>query len=198
MAQTWNHNTVYHRALIRRLPPSGTRALDVGSGDGRFARHLAEVVREVVAIDVDPREVERARTASGAQNVDWRCSDLLAFDAPDGIFDVVTALAVIHHLPFDQAVAHMQRLLAPGGRLLVLGVWPAKATLTDAAFSAVAVVANATLQLLRGRTQMSSPAQKPSMSFNEVRRKSQTALPGSKVRRRLYWRYILEWTKPTG
>jgi hypothetical protein len=70
--------------------------------------------------------------------------------------------------------------------------------MTDAAFSAVAVVANATLQLLRGRTQMSSPAQKPSMSFNEVRRKSQTALPGSKVRRRLYWRYILEWTKPTG
>jgi 2-polyprenyl-3-methyl-5-hydroxy-6-metoxy-1,4-benzoquinol methylase len=192
----WNHNTIYHQALIRRLPTNPRRALDVGCGDGRFARLLAQSVHEVVAIDVDRREVDRARAAEGGpDNVQWQCADLLTY-AVDGSYDVVTALAVVHHLPLEQALAQMERLLRPGGRLLVLGVWPARATMLDTATSAVAVVVNALLQLRYGRTRMASPAQQPSMSLSEARARSQRQLPGATVRRRLLWRFILEWTKP--
>ena len=41
-----------------------------------------------------------------------------------GRFDLVTALAVVHHMPFEDALDRMRRLLAPRGRLLVLGIWP--------------------------------------------------------------------------
>ena len=37
----------------------------------------------------------------------------------------------------------------------------------------------------------------PSESLGEVRRTAAELLPGSRVRRRLYYRYSLNWTKPT-
>lgn len=195
MRRKWNHNTHYHRVLIQRVPEGASRALDVGCGDGQFARLLASRVPEVVAIDVDSYQVERARSAAGGERVRWQCADLLTLDQV-GSFDVITALAVVHHMPFDQAVDHMRRLLADRGRLLLLGVWPARATVTDVIVSGIAVVANSVLQVLFGKTQMESPTRAPAMSLREVRRRAQELLPGVRVRRRLLWRYTLEWTKP--
>jgi ubiquinone/menaquinone biosynthesis C-methylase UbiE len=146
MRRSWNHNTYYHRALLRRLPRRATRALDVGCGDGQFARLLACHVADVVAIDVGAEQVDRARRAAGAQHVQWECDDLLQMEAAAGSFD--------------------------------------------------AVVANFVLQRLFGKTRMGSPAKDPDMSLREVRRRAAELLPGVKVRRRLFWRYILEWDKP--
>ena len=39
-------------------------------------------------------------------------------------FDAVTCLAVVHHLPLEDAIAKMVRLLRPGGRLVLLGCGP--------------------------------------------------------------------------
>lgn len=195
MRRKWNHNTHYHRVLIQRVPEGASRALDVGCGDGQFARLLASRVPEVVAIDLDSHQVARARSAAGSERVRWQCADLLTLDQV-GSFDVITALAVVHHMPFDQAVDHMRRLLADRGRLLLLGVWPARATVTDVIVSGIAVVANSVLQVLFGKTQMESPTRAPAMSLREVRQRAQELLPGVRVRRRLLWRYTLEWTKP--
>jgi 2-polyprenyl-3-methyl-5-hydroxy-6-metoxy-1,4-benzoquinol methylase len=195
MRRKWNHNTHYHRVLIQRVPEGASRALDVGCGDGQFARLLASRVHVVVPLDLDSQQVARARRAAGSERVRWQCADLLTLDQV-GSFDVITALAVVHHMPFDQAVDHMRRLLADRGRLLLLGVWPARATVTDVIVSGIAVVANSVLQVLFGKTQMESPTRAPAMSLREVRRRAQELLPGVRVRRRLLWRYTLEWTKP--
>lgn len=193
----WNHNTHYHRELLRHLPPDLSRVLDVGCGDGAFARLLASRATEVVAIDIDPGEVRRARDSSaGVNNIKWETADLLTFEAPDAGFDAVTAIAVLHHLPFEDALTKMVRLLAPGGQLLVLGLWPATTTVAGAAVSAVASVVTQTLQLARGRTSMNSPARHPEMPLHEVRRRAAAVLPDVTVHRRLLWRYVLEWTKP--
>lgn len=196
MSRSWNHNTYYHRALLRRLPRPATRALDVGCGDGQFARLLASRVAHVVAIDVNAEQIDRARGPAGAQHVHWECADLLTMQADAGSFDVVTALAVVHHMPFEQAIERMRSLLVDRGRLLVLGVWPPTATATDAVVSVVAVAANFVLQRLFGKTRMGAPARDPDMSLREVRRRAAELLPGVKVRRRLLWRYILEWDRP--
>jgi 2-polyprenyl-3-methyl-5-hydroxy-6-metoxy-1,4-benzoquinol methylase len=193
----WSHNTHYHGELIRRLPPQVGRALDVGCGDGSFARLLALRAREVVAIDADPRGVERARLHAGRPaNVHWECADFLTYDAEEGSFDLVSALAVLHHLPFDEAIAKMRRLLKPGGRLLVLGVWPSTATAIDVLISGAAVIVNLGMQATLGATRMDSPAREPDMPLREVRRRVRAVLPDAVVRRRLLWRYVLEWSKP--
>ena len=58
-----------------------------------------------------------------------------------GLFDLVTMVAVLHHLEVEQALHEVHRLLAPGGRLLVVGLaqphsvvdhlWDSASTLTN-------------------------------------------------------------------
>jgi 2-polyprenyl-3-methyl-5-hydroxy-6-metoxy-1,4-benzoquinol methylase len=50
----WDHNAHYHGELLRRLPASIDRALDVGCGAGEFARLLAARARNVDAVDASP------------------------------------------------------------------------------------------------------------------------------------------------
>lgn len=119
-----NHNTHYHRILLRFLPARGEAALDVGSGDGAFAALLSRRYAEVVAIDAGPVQVAAVRARCGAlPHVAVRQADLLDSGLPDGYFDAVTALAVLHHMPFADAAGEVKRLLKPRGRLVVLGVW---------------------------------------------------------------------------
>lgn len=57
----WNHNTHYHPEVLRELPATLDRALDIGCGDGLFAARLAGRAREALTIDPDPSQVEEAR-----------------------------------------------------------------------------------------------------------------------------------------
>jgi SAM-dependent methyltransferase len=199
----WNHNIHYHDELLRLLPANPGRVLDVGSGDGLFARRLAGYVGRVglvIALDIDPDQVRAARaTCSDAANVTVLCGDVLSPDLSElapGSFDAITSLAVLHHLPLPDALTRMARLLRPGGALLVLGLWPATSTLLDVAVSVLAAVVNRAYILRRGPGHMTAPAQEPVLPLRELRREVQLLLPGAVVRRRLLWRYVLVWRKP--
>src|SRR3954465_6547029 len=104
MAAAWNHNTHHHERLLRLVPTSGGSALDVGCGDGSFASLLADRFSEVVALDPDGDQVAAtaARCAS-FPHVRAVQADFLASGLPCDHFDVVTALASFHHMPFASA-----------------------------------------------------------------------------------------------
>ncbi|HLI43482.1 MAG TPA: class I SAM-dependent methyltransferase [Acidimicrobiales bacterium] len=197
MHRYWNHNTHYHHALLRLLPTGCDRAVDVGCGDGLFAQRLAAVVRTVVALDADPAEVRKAEARrEGEGNLVVVQADAMLMPFPSASFDVVSSLAVIHHLPMERALTEMTRILRPGGRLVVLGVWPDAASLLDRVISLVAVVVNRAFILRWGPGTVMSPTQEPTMSLRDARRLLQRLLPGAEVSRRLLWRYTLTWTKP--
>jgi ubiquinone/menaquinone biosynthesis C-methylase UbiE len=104
--------------FVRSYKESG-RVLDVGCGTGTFLERLGEGPFECVGVDVSDAMVERAN----ARGVDARkaAADELPF--VDGSFDVVTCIAVLHHL-IDPALVHraileMARVLRPGGVAIV-------------------------------------------------------------------------------
>lgn len=197
MARWWNHNTYYHRALLRRLPRHCDRALDVGCGDGTFAHALAGRCDVVVALDPD---AEQARTARGfcadRANVEVVHSDLLTAPLEPGSFDAITALASLHHLPLAPALARVTELLRPHGTLLVLGVWTDNDTRVDMALNRAAATMNRLYGRLWGPDRMDAPAVMLDMSLRDLRRTVARLLPGATIRRRLLWRYILSWQKP--
>jgi ubiquinone/menaquinone biosynthesis C-methylase UbiE len=193
----WNHNTHHHRALLRLLPPRPKAVVDVGCGDGSFAALLGQRCDTVLALDVDPAQVEAARRRCAAQsNVRVQEGDFLAVGLPSGRFDVVTALASFHHLPFEAAAREAVRVLKPGGRLIVLGVWTDRSTASDMVLNLMSTAMNLVLRRLRGPDVMAAPATMPTTTFRQVKQSARHHLPGARIKRRALWRYTLTWTRP--
>jgi len=96
------------------------RALDVGSGLGALAFALAPRVREVVAVERDPEQVERLQ-ANAPSNVVAQVGDGEHLDLPSYSFDVAGTLVTLHHTPRPELlVAELVRVTRPGGTLLVV------------------------------------------------------------------------------
>lgn len=204
-ARPWDHNAHYHSWVLRQLPKRYGRALDVGCGSGDLARLLAgRSTSAVLGVDADPAIVDRARElTSPTVPVTFTAADAMT-GIPDGPYDVITCVAVVHHLPYADALALFRRRLAPGGTLVVVGLARAESPV-DHLLGAVAVPANLVMAWVKNRgrraerpVSMSARTRAPEAGFGEVVREARRVLPGCRVRRRLFWRYTLVWRKPTG
>ncbi len=109
-------------ALLRwtRLPADAV-VLDMGCGPGVSTVLLAERAqpRLVAAFDFDPAMVERARRRLRRDpRVGLFVADAARMPFPDGLFDAVFVLGVVHHVPeWRTALREVARVLKPGGRL---------------------------------------------------------------------------------
>lgn len=94
------------------------RLLEVGCGTGWFTGRVArELGADVVAIDQSERMVELAR----AGGIDARVGDVQELPFADESFDCVAAHWMLYHVPdLDRGLAEIQRVLAPGGRLVAI------------------------------------------------------------------------------
>jgi SAM-dependent methyltransferase len=113
-------------ALVGRLgaDPRGGTCVEVGCGPGRMTGALAARFDRVVALDVSPAMLERARAAVDAANVELLAVSGTQLDGvPDGVADVLVCYLVLQHLPSKAAVlAYLRefaRVLAPGGEAFV-------------------------------------------------------------------------------
>jgi SAM-dependent methyltransferase len=192
----WNHNIHYHHIALRATPADCNRVLDVGCGQGLFARKLAQYCREVIAIDSDRTTLDRGNSLSGLEpRIRLVEGDVMTYPLCEGSFDLVTAIAVLHHLPLRSALVRFRQLLRPGGILVVIGLYRLH-LLEDYAFAAAAVPTSWMIRLLRGRAEVDAPLQEPSETLREIRAACNDLLPGGKFRRHLLFRYSFIWRKP--
>jgi ubiquinone/menaquinone biosynthesis C-methylase UbiE len=110
------------RARLRRiLAPGGSeRALDVGTGAGAIAIALAPLVGRVVAVDLVPELLAEARVRS-PPGVEYLEADATALPFEAASFDLVCSARILHHVGRPElVVAEMERVLIPGGTMLVV------------------------------------------------------------------------------
>ncbi len=102
--------------MRKLLSPTDT-VLEIGCGTGTTALALAPSVHHITATDVSDAMLDKGREkaqAAGTTNVDFLQSD--ATDAPDGPFDAVLALNLLHLLEdLDGALAEIAKRTKPGG-----------------------------------------------------------------------------------
>lgn len=199
MGDHWNHNAHHHPLVLAEVPEGCGSALDVACGDGQLAGRLAAHVPQVTGVDRSPEMIRLARERHGGAGVRFVEADFLEFhdESRSGGYDLITCVAGVHHMDFAAAIGSMVRLLAPGGKLVIIGVARSRNPL-DLARSAAAVPAHLVLSRRHGgaRVAPGMPTTEPTMSWGQVRRAAERLLPGSAFRRHLLWRYSLTWTKP--
>ena len=105
----------------------GDRVLDVAAGAGEPAITTAKRVGptgSVLATDISPNILARARRAAAAQgvtNLETRVMDGEHLDLPDASFDAVLSRVGLIYFPDRQrALAEMRRVLRPGGRVATM------------------------------------------------------------------------------
>jgi SAM-dependent methyltransferase len=107
-------------ALFSRLylpQVAGGRLLDAGCGAGEQLAMMRSAGWRVQGLDVDPAAVRAARS----RGFEVFEGDLRAAPFADRAFDAITMIHVVEHLvrPHEH-VAAARRLLAPGGRLVIV------------------------------------------------------------------------------
>jgi 2-polyprenyl-3-methyl-5-hydroxy-6-metoxy-1,4-benzoquinol methylase len=198
--ERWNHNIHYHRRLLAALPRRGRRALDVGCGDGMLVRELATRFDRVVGIDLDQPSIDLARetTRAGDDSLEYLVGDFLTHPFESASLDAITCVAALHHMDTVAGLERMQELLAPGGRVAIVGLARNRYPI-DLPRDAAASVATRVLRRTGNRSfwQHSAPTVwPPPETFAQTRRIAERVLPGARFRRLLLWRYLLTWTKP--
>jgi SAM-dependent methyltransferase len=109
------------------LLPERPRVLDVGCGNGRFARFLEESLGrpfDYCGIDESPLGLAEARRRLPA--LVFVEKDFLQEPLPEGEFDLVALFGVLHHVPGRanrlRLLTRLSAVLAPGG-LLAFSLW---------------------------------------------------------------------------
>jgi SAM-dependent methyltransferase len=121
--QTWRALCLGLIRLIR-----GQRILDLGCGNGRLAILLAQSGNAVIGIDNSDEQIRLARSnpASAAGfspggSLEFHQAPMESTGLPDAAFDTVILSQSLHHAAKPkEALAESRRLLAPGGRILIL------------------------------------------------------------------------------
>jgi SAM-dependent methyltransferase len=112
MAEALNYNA-FILSLIRRQLKPGMKVLDIGTGIGTFAGPLRDEGYDMVCFEPDPAHAERLglngfRVKRSLTDIETSC------------FDFIYALNVLEHIEDDRgALMQWQRLLKPGGRMLI-------------------------------------------------------------------------------
>jgi SAM-dependent methyltransferase len=97
-----------------RLGP-GKRVLEIGCGTGNFTALFAESGANIVAVDISPDLLERARMRGlPPDRVVFLRKRFEECDI-DGPFDAVIGSSILHHLDVVAALPLILRLLKPGG-----------------------------------------------------------------------------------
>ena len=196
----WSHNDHFHGWILANLPTRRRTALDVGCGRGTLLAELSSAFDQVVGTDLDDQMRRHARSrCAGLANVTVHASDLTLVRGP---FDLVTMVAVLHHLQIQQALHQVQQLLAPGGRFLAVGLAPPQ-TAADHLWELASVVTNPMIGYVkhpwpaRADTQPPPfPVAEPTLSFDQIRHHVTQIMPGAAMRHRLGFRHTIAWSKP--
>jgi len=123
--------TDFGEAMVQRMPLAGADLLDVGSGDGAFARELARRGARVTGVECSEAQLALCREVPPVADECYVSGVGEALPFPDAAFDAVVLRASLHHVPpgrMADALREAVRVTRPDGQVFVFeplaeGAW---------------------------------------------------------------------------
>ena len=112
----------YQKVADRALCVDGQYVLDLGTGTGVLPRNMYHYGAKWVGTDISPEQIEQAKKLSSAQgmDIDYRAVSAEKIDFPPETFDELTACQCFWYFDHDKVMPEFNRILKPGGRLVIL------------------------------------------------------------------------------
>lgn len=145
--------------------------------------------------------MQQAATArcAGLPNVTVEATELSNVSAG---MDLITMIAVLHHLDLGTALRDVRRILRPGGRFLCVGLARPQSA-TDHAWDLASMTTNPLIGYIwhpwvaqQPPGPPPFPVADPHLTFDEIRAAIQQTLPGATMHHHLGFRHTIEWTNP--
>jgi SAM-dependent methyltransferase len=143
-------------------------------------------------------------------NVNCVLADLLVDGLPGKDYDAIVSISALHHMPLRQALPVLADALRPGGVLAAVAL-PRLDPRRELPIEIVAAVGHRLLGAVffvkrlpgrnggfaKGPDHAAMPVvMDPPLTTREVADVAAALLPDVRVRRLLFWRYLLIWRKP--
>ena len=106
-----NHSIHYHPSLLEAVPEHTHSVLDIGCGEGMFTRKLSESIPTVVGVDTDQASIDPARKHAHDIDAKYIVRDFPNYPFEDQSFDVIAAVATLHHMDDPRAALSRIRTL---------------------------------------------------------------------------------------
>ncbi|NLO82919.1 MAG: class I SAM-dependent methyltransferase [Clostridiales bacterium] len=201
----WNHNNCYYNQIMKLIPDNAETCLEIGCGKGDLSFLLSKKSKRVIAVDFAEKMIERAKVLHPNRNIKYICENILNMEFENNSLDVIVTVATAHHLPYEWLLTFAKDKLRKGGRLIILDLVKAN-SLIDYIIWGGAFFPNILMNLIKnGRLRKDDEHAKEVwerhgkhdtyMTMEEIRSLVNKHIPTAKVKRKLFWRYLLVWQK---
>lgn len=201
----WNHNNCYFKHLIKFVPNNAETCLDIGCGKGELSFMLSRKSKKVVAVDLADKMIESAKVLYPNKNINYICGNILDMKFENNSLDVIITTATAHHLPYEWLLCFAKDKLKKGGKLIILDLVKAK-SLSDYIIWGSAFIPNIVMNLIKNGRMPKYDAHSKEvwerhgkhdtyMTMDEVKSLAKKHVATAKIKRKLFWRYLLVWQK---
>lgn len=206
LPDSWDHNQQYQSYMLRQIRKENPEiGLEIGCGTGEFCRRLAEKCRKVVGIDVANGMIDAANQRNSANNIEYFLTDVNTYLVDkENCFDVITSIAAFHHMDGERTLGQCKQALKDGGVLIIQDLYH-EDTLIFKFLSIIGALINPFFMLIKnGRLRPTLEEREVWAShfkddhyqtFAQLREQSQRILENVTLKRHVFWRYTLVYTK---